>query len=212
MSFEEYFTLADMVGYLGGAITLWGMYRRTMIPLRVGAVAGNIGLLVFGFLTESYPTMVLHATLLPLNALRLAQMMRLIREIGEATDKNSDIMSTLLPYMKRQSMKKGTVLFNQGDVPDTMYLIHAGVVHLEKLQIDCSEGDVLGEIAAFSPENKRTDTALCTTDCVIYSLENETMLQLFHQNPRFGLYLTRTIVGRLVRNWQDAEARAKSLT
>ena len=43
---EETFTMAmegipwvDVVGYIGGAVTLWGMYRKTIIPLRLGAIA-----------------------------------------------------------------------------------------------------------------------------------------------------------------------------
>lgn len=48
----------DMIGYFGGGVTLWGMYSRTMIPLRWGAVGGNVGFLVFGLLASSYPTLV----------------------------------------------------------------------------------------------------------------------------------------------------------
>ncbi len=37
------------------------------------------------------------------------------------------------------------------------------------------------------------------------------MTQLFFQNPRFGFFLMRIIVRRLLENWQEAEGRTKAL-
>ena len=37
------------------------------------------------------------------------------------------------------------------------------------------------------------------------------MVQLYYQNPQFGMYLIRIVVARLLANWQDAEARAKAI-
>ena len=34
------------------------------------------------------------------------------------------------------------------------------------------------------------------------------MVQLYYQNPKFGMYPMRTVVARQLTNWQDAEARA----
>ena len=84
MSFTEAIPYIDLIGYLGGGITVWGIYQKTMIPLRVGAVCGNVGFLIFGLLATSYPTLILHSLLLPLNVYRMAQMIRLVREIREA--------------------------------------------------------------------------------------------------------------------------------
>ncbi len=205
----EFLSVSNLVGYFGGAVTLWGMSSRTMIPLRLGAVAGNIGLLVFGILTDSHPTVVLHAVLLPINLVRLVQMNKLVREIRNISTKNNDMLGPLMPYMTRRTYPAGTVLFNKGDISDAMYFIHAGTIHLEERDVSCSDGEVLGEVAAFSPENRRTATATCVAETVVYTLTNDTVLQLFYQNPTFGLHLTQTIVGRLVRNWQNAEERAK---
>ena len=107
--------------------------------------------------------------------------------------------------MSEQNYKAGDVLFNKGDVPHNMIIIADGTISLEEVNVNCSSGDVLGEIAAFTPDNARTCTAICTTDVCLYTLDNETMLQLFHQNPRFGIYLVRLIVNRLQGNWKEAE-------
>ena len=84
MPFTEFVSYVDLIGYLGGTVTLWGLFQKTMIPLRVGAVIGNVGFMAFGLMVPSYPTLILHALLLPLNAYRMMQMIRLIREIRES--------------------------------------------------------------------------------------------------------------------------------
>ncbi|NQU57924.1 MAG: cyclic nucleotide-binding domain-containing protein [Rhodospirillales bacterium] len=198
----------DMIGYFGGGVTLWGMYRKTIIPLRLGAVGGNVGFILFGLLVPSYPTLVLHTLLLPLNAFRTWQMFRLIDEISEAAEGDNNL-NALLPYMSNIKEPAGTVLFKINDKPDRMIVIKNGTIRLDEIGVDCGPGDVLGEIAAFTPDNRRTCTAVCATDCDLYTLTNTDMIQLYYQNPKFGMYLMRIVVARLLGNWQNAEARAK---
>lgn len=200
----------DLIGYFGGGVTLWGMYRKTIIPLRLGGIAGNVGFLIFGILVPSYPTLVLHALLLPLNAYRTWQMYQLVVEIREAAEGSNDLTS-MLPYMKKIRTSAGTVLFSKGERPDRMIVISTGTVHLDEVDVDCGPGDVLGEIGAFTPDNRRTCTGVCATDCELYTISNDDMVQLYYQNPQFGMYLMRIIVARLLTNWQDAEARAKAV-
>ncbi|MCH8238142.1 MAG: cyclic nucleotide-binding domain-containing protein [Proteobacteria bacterium] len=210
MPFTEFVSYVDLIGYLGGTVTLWGLFQKTMIPLRVGAVIGNVGFMAFGLMVPSYPTLILHALLLPLNAYRMMQMIRLIREIRESAGQ-SNSLDPLIPYMKQEREPAGTVLFRIDDAPDRMIVIKSGTIRLEEIDVRCGAGDVLGEIAAFTPDNRRTCTAVCDTDCELFTLSNDAMIQLFHQNPRFGMFLTRVIVQRLLKNWQDADARAHAL-
>ena len=200
----------DVIGYMGAGVTIWGMSRRTMIPLRMAAVGGNLFFLGFGLLVPSYPTMVLHAVLLPINALRTMQMMRLIREMREASQGQVDLQP-LLPYMKLIKETAGSVLFNKGQVSERMIVIKHGRVRLAEIGVICEDGEVLGEISAFTPDNRRTCTGICETDCELYTLDHETMLQLYYQNPQFGMYLIRTITNRLLSNWEQAEQRARAL-
>lgn len=60
-----------------------------------------------------------------------------------------------------------------------MIIIHSGVIQLKELNIQCHEGEVLGEIGMFTPEGKRTCTVVCKTDCELFTLSNEAMIQLF---------------------------------
>ncbi len=196
----------DVVGYVGGAVTLWAMHSKTMIPLRIGVISGNVGFLVFGLLAPSYPILLLHALVLPLNTLRLVQMVRLIRDMRDASSE-SEALAPVYPYRHRESARAGSVLFRKGDLPDRMVVIRTSTVLLEEIGTHVGPGEVLGEIGAFTPENRRTCTAVCESDCDLLALSNETMMQLYLQNPRFGLYLMRLIVRWLLENWRDALAR-----
>ena len=198
----------DLIGFFGGGVTLWGMNRKTIIPLRFGAVGGNAVFLIFGLLVPSYPTLVLHALLLPLNSYRAWQMIRLVQEIRVAAEGDNNL-NALLPYMSTIRTSAGSILFRKDDKPARMFVIKNGTVHLDEIGVDCNPGDVLGEIAVFTPDNWRTCTAICTTDCDLFILTNDNMIQLYYQNPKFGMYLMRIVVARLLANWQDAEARGR---
>ena len=209
MPYLDSITYVDMVGYMGGLVTVWGLNQKTMIPLRAGAVIGNLVFLIFGFLAGSNPTFVVHALLLPLNTYRMLQMLRLVRDMRQSTGENNSL-EPLVPFMKREREKAGTELFRLGDAPDRMILIKSGTILLKEIDVRCHEGEVLGEIAMFSPDGRRTCTAVCETDCELFTLSNTAMAQLFAQNPRFAMFLVRVIVRRLLDNWHEADARARA--
>jgi CRP/FNR family cyclic AMP-dependent transcriptional regulator len=209
MPYLDSITYVDMVGYMGGLVTVWGLNQKTMIPLRAGAVIGNLVFLIFGFLAGSNPTFVVHALLLPLNTYRMLQMLRLVRDMRQSTGGNNSL-EPLVPFMKREREKAGTELFRLGDAPDRMILIKSGIILLKEIDVRCHEGEVLGEIAMFSPDGRRTCTAVCETDCELFTLSNTAMAQLFAQNPRFAMFLVRVIVRRLLDNWHEADARARA--
>lgn len=65
--------LQDAVGYLASALVLATFCMRDMAALRVLAIASNLAFIAYGALAGIGPVLLLHALLLPLNAVRLAQ-------------------------------------------------------------------------------------------------------------------------------------------
>jgi len=137
-------------------------------------------------------------------------MYRLVVKTREASEGKNDL-TALLPYMSKIRLAVGTVLFTKGDRPDQMVVIAEGTVHLDEVNVDCGPGDVLGEMGTFTPDNRRTCTGVCATDCELYTISNEDMGQRYYQNLEFGMYLMRIVVARLLTNWEDAESRAKAV-
>jgi methyl-accepting chemotaxis protein len=60
-----------------------------------------------------------------------------------------------------------------------------------------SVGEMIGEIGIFSPERKRTATALCETDVEVLRISARRVFELFCQNPKFAFLLMQLIISRL---------------
>jgi CRP-like cAMP-binding protein len=98
-------------------------------------------------------------------------------------------------------MKKGDVVFEIGDLAKEMYLTLSGSIRLAGVGVLLGPGNLIGEIGIFSPHGQRTDTAICETDGELGVITDEKALQLYYQNPTFGLYLVRLVTHRLLDNY-----------
>ena len=68
------------------------------------------------------------------------------------------------------------------------------------IRIDIEPGQLVGEIAMFSADKTRTQTIQCVEPCVFLRITEDKALQVFLENPEFGLYLIKMIVDRLLTN------------
>jgi CRP-like cAMP-binding protein len=192
-------TWVEASGYIAALLVFSTFYMKTMIPLRTIAIASNVAFMTYAFAARLYPVLLLHAVLLPLNALRLYQMRRVIDRVRRASDGGFSVEG-LLPYMTRRASRAQDVLFRQGDEADHLYYIQSGSVRIVELAVTLGPGEVFGEIGAFSPTGTRMATAVCETDSVFLVLSIEVALQLYFQNPEFGLYLVRMVTRRLLED------------
>ena len=84
-------------GYAAVVSSIVTCWMRTMIPLRIVSMVCNSCFIVYGFFGAVYPTLALNVLLLPLNALRLHQMRKLIRDVETATAKDGPSIDWLRP-------------------------------------------------------------------------------------------------------------------
>jgi CRP-like cAMP-binding protein len=106
----------------------------------------------------------------------------------------------LIPLMSHEKYPAGHVLFRAGDPANRMYLVLSGTVRLAELGITVESGHLLGEMGVFSPDNRRTATAISETNVELGAISDQKVLQLYYQNPEFGFYLLRLILKRLLEN------------
>jgi DNA-binding NarL/FixJ family response regulator len=104
----------------------------------------------------------------------------------------------LLPHMHHNRLKRDTVLFRKGDAGKDLYYLQRGTVKLVELGTAMGAGDLFGEIAIFSPDHRRTSTAICTTEADVFSLDAEQVRRIYASNPQFALYLVYLIARRLM--------------
>ena len=197
MNLAHHFGWVELIGYVASLLVFSTFYMKTMIPLRGVAIASNVVFIAYGFSAHLYPVLLLHIVLLPLNAMRLRQMVRLIRRVRQASQGDPSV-EWMVPYMTPVAFQAGDVIFRKGDQADKMYYIETGAVRLPEVGVTLGPGEVLGEIGIFSPFKERTASAVCETDATFRALSNEKVLELYFQNPEFGLYLVRMIIRRLL--------------
>ena len=185
-------------------------FVKTMIPLRWLAVASNVGFIVYG-LTHPAPLMVmLHAVLLPVNGVRVWQMIQLTRRVAASTADTLQLQIWLRPYMRSRRCKAGTRLFDVGDEANRLYFVASGTVELPEVGRTLQAGQLLGEIAFFAPDRRRSSSAYCVTDCTLLSIDEDTFKQLVYQNPDFGFEVVKLIAGRLSGDIQRLQHKTES--
>ncbi len=69
---------------------------------------------------------------------------------------------------------------------------------------------MIGEIGLFSPDRKRTTSAICETDVEAHTLAEDKVWQLYYQNPKFGFYLVQLVIHRLLEDWSGKPSRNRS--
>jgi CRP/FNR family transcriptional regulator, cyclic AMP receptor protein len=200
---------------LAAGLTVTSSFVKTMVPLRWLAVGSNCGFLAFGALNGAPVLAVLHAILLPINIARLREMRRLTQDVTAAAASTDTSGIWLTPYMKATKRRKGYVLFKKGDAARHLYLLASGRVEFVEIGVSVGPGQVFGEIAFFSPGNRRTLTARCAEDCKVLSVNQNTVRQIYYQNPGFGFELIGLVAGRLSADIvrleeQLAQAKAKA--
>jgi hypothetical protein len=67
------FSLVDAFGFIASIMTLVAFAQRSMLPMRVAAIAANIFFIAYGALGPYYPVLSLHLVLLPLNLRRFVE-------------------------------------------------------------------------------------------------------------------------------------------
>jgi CRP-like cAMP-binding protein len=65
---------------------------------------------------------------------------------------------------------------------------------------------VFGEVGLFAPQGVRSLSAVCENDCRLAEISKEKALELYYQNPRFGMFLIRLVAGLLLQSGASAAA------
>lgn len=194
---------------LAGALIIASTLVKTIIPLRWLALGGNVGFVVYGLAHPAPMVFLLHAALLPINLWRVLEMQRLTRHVRAAGTLQADaLLASLQPFMRRSRLAAGAELFRAGDFADRLYLLAKGRLQLAENAHVIEAGQLVGEIAFFSREQRRTATVRALEACTLFSIDEATFRQLFFQNPAFGFEVARLIAARLGRDVEQLRREA----
>ena len=191
--------LLDVIGWAAALMTFIAYSMKTMLPLRVAAIASNVLFILYGLLTDAMPILALHVTLLPFNTYRLMQILRLTRDL-ENPGSDNHLPPGIAPYLTRVSVAPDTVLFRRGDPADRIYVLTSGRVLLEEIGKTIEPGEIFGELAFFSRNRARALTARCIGKCEISAMQEADFTRLYFQNPAFAFHILRLFARRLEEN------------
>lgn len=200
----------EWLGYIAAAFVFATFSMKTMVPLRVVAIASNVLFIAYGYLHPAYPVLLLHLLLLPLNYWRLRQMMSLVRETETANDGDLD-MNWIRPFTTTRAMAPGDVLFRKGDPASEIIFIMSGSLRIPELGVAIPPGEVVGELGMLSPDRLRTQSAVCVDPGQILVITYDQVRQLFFQNPKFGYYFMQLSARRLFENMKRMQAEIEVL-
>ncbi len=190
----------ELIGYAAVAVNIGVYLMRTMIPLRMFAVATNVLFIGYGLLAGVYPTLLLNCILLPLNSYRLAEMMLLVRGTKAAAVNAEFDTSILRPYTVSQGIAAGETLFRKDELANAMYLIESGRFLLPESAIELGAGAMVGELGLLAPGGVRTQSLVCKEAGTVLRLDYDRFRQIYYQNPKFGFYFLQLTTGRLFEN------------
>src|SRR5262245_58764150 len=107
-------TSRHSIDVAAAAASISSAHAKTMAPLRVAAIVGNILAMAYSFMLGTYLIFMLNTALLALHGWRLRAMLNLIRDIDVATGSDMNV-DWLLPYTRPKHFKADDVMMERGE-------------------------------------------------------------------------------------------------
>ena len=190
---------ANMLALAGAMFYVATLMMRTIVPLRVIGIISIAFFMAYGLVAGAVGTFLLYLLSLPVNVIRLRQMLTLVKK-ARMSSQGDLSMDWLRPYMTPRKYRKGEVLFRKGDVANEMFLTVTGKFLVSEIGIELPPGRIMGELGFVAPKNRRTQTIQCIENGDVLTITYETLLELYFQNPEFGYYLLSLTSERLLQN------------
>jgi ABC-type multidrug transport system fused ATPase/permease subunit len=190
---------ANVLALFGAIFFVATLLMRTIVPLRISAIISDVFFVGYAVLAGSVTTFILYILLLPINIIRLHQMVKLIRKAHASADGDLS-MDWLKPFMTRRKYHKEEKLFRKGDAANEMMYIVTGKFRVSEIGVELAAGRMVGELGFLAPDNRRTQTVECVEDGEVLAISYDKLLELCFQNPHFGYYFLRLSSERLLEN------------
>jgi hypothetical protein len=194
-------SLTDSLGYAAAFLVLLTFSMKTMVPLRIVGIASNLFFISYAYLMDALPILLLHLFLLPLNTLRLTQILTLSRKIEAAARRGSEPdFEWLQTIGKSRTVEAGSVLIRKGEKADRMFFVVSGVFLVKEIGVELGRGEIIGELALLAPGELRTQTVESVAEAEVLEITYDRVKQLYFQSPKFGFYFLQLAARRLFEN------------
>ena len=131
----------------------------------------------------------------PADTVAFLRNMRLFRNVDDAD------LATFARSLREQPLRRGQVLFREGDHGDEMFLVRAGSIvvskavtgRVEQVLARMGPGDFFGEMALFD-RSPRSATIQADTEVTVLVLDREALARLTADSPRAAAAFFQSLV------------------
>lgn len=131
--------------------------------------------------------------------LLLVEKVLILKSLTIFRDTPENILADLAPLMQEEEYEKKTLLFNEGEIGDCMFIIRTGEVSIHKGDTTLAvlrEKEVFGELSLLDAET-RSASATCKTDCVLFRIDQEPFYELIDSRPEVARGFIKMLCQRL---------------
>ncbi len=141
--------------------------------------------------------------------------LELLRKVGFFSELEAKDLAAIRDVAEVRPFQKGKLLFCEGDRGDALYLVLKGKVKATLLAEDGREiilsllgpGEIVGEMALFDAEERRSATVETLEDSELMVLSGQAFLGVMASRPGIAMNVIRTLSQRL----RDTSCRIRNL-
>jgi CRP/FNR family transcriptional regulator, cyclic AMP receptor protein len=131
--------------------------------------------------------------------LLLIEKVLLLKSLSIFAETPETILADLAPLMKDLEAEEGAIIFREGDLGDSMYIIYQGEISIYKASTTLAvlkEKDVFGELSLIDAET-RSASAKALTDCFLFKIDQEPFFELIDSRPEIAKGFMKMLCRRL---------------
>ena len=122
-------------------------------------------------------------------------------------------LQKLETIVTERTYTKKSIIFHEGDIGDSLYIIKAGRIKIAKVTLDGREktltimqpGDFFGEMALFDNMPRSATAEVIEGSAQLYSISKTDFERLIHENPSIALKIMRDLTQRIRQVNQQVE-------
>jgi CRP/FNR family transcriptional regulator len=135
-----------------------------------------------------------------------------LRQVDLLRDLDEEQLVALWPRLRERRLRKGEVLFREGDPGEEMFFIRTGIIlvskkvsgRVEQILNRFEPGASFGEMSVFGDEARRTATIQADVETSLLALDRASIDHFIEANPRdaarFFREMARVLIRRLIQS------------
>ena len=131
--------------------------------------------------------------------LLLIEKVLLLKSLSIFSETPETILAELAPLMQEEEIEQGTLIFEEGEPGDCMYIIFTGEIEIHKGKTTLAilqAKEVFGELSLLDAET-RSATATAKTDCFLFKIDQEPFYELIESRPEVAMGFIKILCKRL---------------